>query len=466
MHVTAMSGPGASRRRKAVLTALADVAALALCLGGALWLRFGAAIPPEHEWLYLFCWPLVFAWTLLMAHAFGLYDFRRRLSAMDHFFAACGAAPAGVLGAYFFLVLLQTYYFYDARLSRAVVVINVALVLAWFTLSRAAVLAWLAAEGCRVRVLLMGPEEDCSGLEEELRAHAPRSMEVRAPASWRAGSAAQDESVETGVARGAARIAAEGVDEVILTASALPQHALSRLLAECGRRGAGLYVYPDLGAALLASTRVRGIAGLPVVALQPAVTEGLYRYGKRGLDIALAAVLLVLTAPAWLAAMAAVKLTSPGPIFFSQERMGLGERPFRLYKFRTMVAEAEAESGPVLAQREDPRVTTAGRWLRRWRVDELPQLLNVLRGEMSMVGPRPERPVFARAYAEENPLYAQRFRVRPGLTGLAQIHGRYDTEYTHKIRYDLIYINSLSLPADLQILFSTIQIVITGKGAV
>ncbi len=139
---------------------------------------------------------------------------------------------------------------------------------------------------------------------------------------------------------------------------------------------------------------------------------------------------------------------------------------FRLYKLRTMVADAEAETGPALAIRSDPRVTRLGGVLRKFRVDEIPQLWNVLRGEMSLVGPRPERKEFVEQFIKENPLYERRLLVKPGLTGLAQIHGRYDTAYAHKLRYDLIYVNTVSLLVDLRILIATVRIVLTGHGAV
>jgi len=173
----------------------------------------------------------------------------------------------------------------------------------------------------------------------------------------------------------------------------------------------------------------------------------------------------VLLSPLLALAALAVRLESGGPVLFVQERLGLGCAPFRLVKFRSMRTDAEAASGPVLAEADDPRVTPVGRWLRRTRVDELPQLWNVLRGEMSLVGPRPERPEFAGEFLKEEPLYRHRFVVKPGLTGLAQIHGRYDTDYRQKLRYDLIYIGGMSLGADLRLLAATLRSVLTARGA-
>jgi len=151
-----------------------------------------------------------------------------------------------------------------------------------------------------------------------------------------------------------------------------------------------------------------------------------------------------------------VKLTSAGPVLYRQQRLGLGGRPFWLYKFRTMRNNAEAETGPVWAVRNDPRQTALGNLLRRLSLDELPQLINVVRGEMSLVGPRPERPYFVRQFAEALPDYARRHEVLPGLTGWAQVHGyRGNTSIARRLEYDLDYVAHWSLGLDLWILLWT-----------
>lgn len=226
------------------------------------------------------------------------------------------------------------------------------------------------------------------------------------------------------------------------------------------------------------------------------------RVGKRALDIVVAASLLIVLAPVMLLTAIAVKLTSPGPIIFRQTRVGLnlrksrndrrknrGELPpsvserrqpgrdrrlelrygreFTLYKFRTMRTDAE-KNGAQFATKGDPRVTSIGRFLRKTRLDELPQLWNVLRGEMSMVGPRPERPVFIEKLSQEIPDYLQRLGLKPGLTGVAQIENGYDNElesFRKKVIYDLIYLQNCCVWNDIKILFRTIRVVLTGSGA-
>jgi lipopolysaccharide/colanic/teichoic acid biosynthesis glycosyltransferase len=160
---------------------------------------------------------------------------------------------------------------------------------------------------------------------------------------------------------------------------------------------------------------------------------------------------------------ALVRLSSPGPVLYRQTRVGRGQQPFTLLKFRTMRSGAES-GGEVLATPGDPRLTPIGATLRRSRLDELPQLLNVLGGSMSLVGPRPERPGFVRAYLESVPGYAERFSLRPGLTGLAQVNGDYDSTPENKLRYDLAYSANWSFWLDLSILVRTVRTVLSSRG--
>jgi len=189
---------------------------------------------------------------------------------------------------------------------------------------------------------------------------------------------------------------------------------------------------------------------------------------KSFVDVMGAAALIVLTAPVMAVVALAVTLDSPGPVLFIQERVGRFGRSFRMYKFRTMRHDAEALTGPVWAQSEDdPRVTRVGRWLRRTHLDELPQLFNVLRGHMSLVGPRPERPCFVSELEAAVPQYDHRLYVRPGMTGLAQIHYRYDQsveDVKRKLRFDLLYVKRMCLMLDVRILAWTVLVVFTGRG--
>jgi exopolysaccharide biosynthesis polyprenyl glycosylphosphotransferase len=176
----------------------------------------------------------------------------------------------------------------------------------------------------------------------------------------------------------------------------------------------------------------------------------------------------VITAPLMLLIALAIKLSSSGPILLRQKRSGLHSAPFTLYKFRSMYADAESGTGAVWAARDDPRVTPVGRWLRRFRLDELPQFFNVLRGEMSIVGPRPERPEFVQVLAEQIPYYRQRHCIKPGITGWAQINYKYSNtleDSIKKLEYDLYYIKNLSFALDAYIIFHTLKTMLLSRGA-
>jgi exopolysaccharide biosynthesis polyprenyl glycosylphosphotransferase len=185
---------------------------------------------------------------------------------------------------------------------------------------------------------------------------------------------------------------------------------------------------------------------------------------KRAFDVVSAAVLLVVLAPVAIGVAVAVWMTSGRPVFYRQTRVGREGRPFTMFKFRTMHEQAESATGPVLAVENDPRATRLGRWLRAVRLDELPQLWNVARGDMSFVGPRPERPEFVESYQAEIHGYTERFKVSPGLTGYAQVNGEYHTSPETKLKYDLAYIYNHSLWLDLKILSETVKVMLTQRG--
>jgi exopolysaccharide biosynthesis polyprenyl glycosylphosphotransferase len=179
---------------------------------------------------------------------------------------------------------------------------------------------------------------------------------------------------------------------------------------------------------------------------------------KRIFDIIVSAIMLVVASPFMLITAILVKVTSPGPIIYKQTRITMNQREFSIYKFRTMRNDAEKTSGPQLATANDARITSVGKYLRKFRLDELPQIFNVFNGDMSIVGPRPERPFFVDQFNEEEPHYYLRHNVRAGITGYAQVYGKYASDYHSKLKFDLLYIKSYSLFLDAKILLQTIKI--------
>lgn len=190
----------------------------------------------------------------------------------------------------------------------------------------------------------------------------------------------------------------------------------------------------------------------------------LYREVKRWMDTAVAAVGLVLAAPIILLFAVLIKLESPGPVLFAQERMGRNGKVFHIYKLRSMVKDAE-KNGAQWAEKNDARVTKVGKFIRKTRIDELPQFINVIRGEMSIIGPRPERPLFVEQFNREIPGFVNRLQVKPGITGWAQVNGGYELTAREKLELDMEYINNYSFWMDLKIVWRTIKVVLTGDGA-
>ncbi|MDY0341777.1 MAG: sugar transferase, partial [Coriobacteriia bacterium] len=204
---------------------------------------------------------------------------------------------------------------------------------------------------------------------------------------------------------------------------------------------------------------------IPLMELTRRSAPAWYASAKRLWDAFLSSLLLVVLSPVLLLATLAILITMGWPFVYSQDRVGRDMRVFRVHKFRTMARDAEADSGPVLAGEDDPRVTPVGRFLRRYRIDELPQLVNILLGQMSFVGPRPERPFFVEQHVGDIPGYRERFRIKPGATGLAQVSGGYATTPERKLKFDLIYLYHQTLLTDVRILAETVRVVLTGRGA-
>jgi len=251
----------------------------------------------------------------------------------------------------------------------------------------------------------------------------------------------------------------ETIHQLILTNSRIGSERLLELLLLCERRLIDFNMVPDLFHLLTAPMDVQSLDDIPLLGLARWPLDRFWnRCLKRVEDLAGATVGLLLAAPIIAVAAVLIKTTSPGPVFYVQERCGENGRPFRLYKLRTMRPDAEKETGPVFAQPDDARRTPVGAFLRRHNLDELPQLWNVLKGDMSLVGPRPERPHFVEKFKTDIARYMWRHVCRPGLTGWAQVNGlRGDTSIAERIRYDLYYLENWSLAFDIKILFKTLS---------
>ncbi len=257
------------------------------------------------------------------------------------------------------------------------------------------------------------------------------------------------------------------VQDVLIALSPGDHAHLDEVLRVCDGRSVSLKLVPDFYTAIGGMARTEHMYGLPLIEVFPEPIPPWEKSSKRIIDVFASLTVLVIGSPLWLAVAGLIRLTSPGSSIYRQTRVGQFGEPFAMYKFRTMCENAEEETGPVWAQKGDARATPLGRLLRRIRIDEIPQLWNVVKGEMSLVGPRPERPFFVEQHVGAIPLYSRRHRVKPGITGLAQVKWRYDNDLDdvrQKLKYDLFYIENMSLRMDAKILLQTTRTAASGGG--
>jgi exopolysaccharide biosynthesis polyprenyl glycosylphosphotransferase len=390
----------------------------------------------------------------------GLYETRPLARPRDHLGALGAAALVQAL------LLIAVYFFrQDLMFPRSIFVVfaglNAALLGAWRLGSRS-----LMGSYPRRRVLVVGTNPAAAEVIDTIRVQHWLGMDIiGAVSSDGAGPTALHGVPVLGVRDDLPTLCRRhDVDEVIIASDPVWQDRLLDAIGRTEGLRARVCVVPSPYEILIGRTEHLHLHDIPLIEVIPDPVAGGASAAKRIFDLCLAALLGLLALPVLLLVALAVALTSRGPVLFQQERVGRNHRPFTMVKFRTMQAGAEEATGPVLATENDPRVTWLGRYLRTARLDELPQLWNVLRGDMSFVGPRPERPEFIADFERDIHGYAERVRIRPGLTGYAQVNGEYHTSAATKLKYDLAYIYNRSLWLDLKILSETVKVIMTRRG--
>ena len=409
--------------------------------------------------------PILVVWGLAFK-AFDLYRPHRLASYLSEWLDIAKASTLGAL----VLIAVMTFAFRGYEYSRVVIVLFWAMSIVAASFSRAVfreALRFARRRGYNQRyAVIVGGGEPAAEVLRVLRRRPDVGVRILGVLADKQ-EARADGAKWLGAPEDIRRVLdVHQVDIVIIALPHADSPRLTEILSQIDDEPVAIHLVPDVFG--LASLRggIEEFETLPIIHLRESPLYGWNRVLKRGFDVVVGAAALLAVLPVMVVIAAVVRATSPGPILYRQERMGLDGRRFQMLKFRTMRSDAESETGPIWAVPDDPRRTGIGAWLRRYSLDELPQLVNVLRGEMSLVGPRPERPGFVQEFRRRVPGYMLRHKVKAGITGWAQINGwRGNTSIEKRIEYDLYYIERWSLAFDLSILLRTLWLGFTNRNA-
>lgn len=342
-----------------------------------------------------------------------------------------------------FAIMAMTFFGRWFAFPRTIILINLIVSTLLLTIWRLVILEFYFKKSGVSRVMVVGSMENCKEAVQNFKTSKTKQYKVT--------SAVFDNYFEN---------IKNNIDDVdvfyLLDFKSLEEE--NEILSYLTFNNKRVFLGTDFGNILRINNRIMNIDDESLIAISKFEIPPEEDTIKRMIDIFISFILLIITSPIMLISAILIKVTSKGPIFYKQVRITKGQKEFEIFKFRSMRIDAEDLSGPVLAQAEDPRVTTVGKYLRSLRIDELPQLFNVLKGDMSLIGPRPERPFFVDQFKEQNPYYYLRHTVRAGITGYAQVYGKYTTDFNSKLKFDLLYIKNYSLMMDIQILFQTVKI--------
>ena len=443
----------------------ADALGIALGFLLAFWLRFSEVLIPAHRGIpameaYTKALLIVIPAYLWVFCSYGLYQVGRHVRRVEEIFTLLKGISVGTI-----ILMALTFFYRGFSYSRLF------LVFLWFfasilvSLLRYALIQWTyhlrrMSKDIR-RVLIVGGSRNARALIEwaKQNPHLGHHVEgVLVQEKSLVGKHLEEVPIIGTIEDSSEAIEKIHPDEVIVADPNLPKEKVADLLLHCENGMVSFKVAVDLYGIVTSNLDVEYIASVPLLGLRAFPLDDPWnRVIKRCLDGVISSILIILASPILLLAAIGIKLTDGGPILYQQERIGQDGKIFKICKFRTMRPDAEKQTGPVWAQKEDDRCTPIGRVLRRFNVDELPQFWNVLRGDMSLVGPRPERPHFVDQFRGEIPRYMSRHKVKSGITGWAQVNGlRGNTSLQERIKYDLYYLENWSLPFDLEILFMTL----------
>jgi exopolysaccharide biosynthesis polyprenyl glycosylphosphotransferase len=434
------------------------MAGLAFFLGYQLRLRSDYQNIPPFSWL----WGMLFIHVLSIIIVFffyRLYHRQRSLSYLDQFYAVFGAASVGTIIAFAFTTLIFKNQFDYPRLMMIYTWVLTVLTTSLGRLIQSRLQLKLQAKGWgEERVLIVGTGEVGRMVLQKIRRSPSLGYRVIGfVANDTKAKAVQSCPVLGTIDDIPELVETEQINEVIIALPEASHHEILKIVSKCDRGRVSIKVFPDVFQIMASEVSIGDLAGLPLLTVGNTALRGWRLTVKRSMDMVIGSLSLVLLSPLMMLVALLIKLDSEGSVFYTQERMGLDGKRFMMLKFRSMRPDAEDDTGPVWTTANDGRRTRLGTFMRHYSIDELPQLVNVLLGEMSLVGPRPERPVFVEQFKNSIPRYMHRHREKAGITGWAQINGlRGDTSIIERTKYDLWYIENWSVALDIRILIRTI----------
>lgn len=447
-----------------VVTVLADFAATTVALIAAYFFRFHANIIPVTKGYrytdYLRLLPIAVILWMVSLYFVHMYRPEPRVFNMQVFVKILKGSLLAIV-----LVIAGNFFVREAEYARVLFPIALVFSIVSLTGSRFAVerfLMYLRREKSVgiSRVLIVGAGQVARGVGEKICEYPQYGFSLQGYVSDRpeaVGQAIGSVKVIGTIDELSGLVKRYNVDQVLVAQPGLVRDRILTMIDECEREFVELKVVPDLLEMVASEISVEEIHGIPFFSIKATPLQGWNLILKRAFDVTVSAFLLVVLSPVLVLISILVKRDSAGPVFYKQERIGLDGKRFLLIKFRTMIHDAERNTGPVWAKPDDPRVTRIGKWLRVHDLDELPQLLNVFRGDMSLVGPRPERPFFVEQFKEQLPRYMARHNVKSGITGWAQVNGyRQNSSITERLKYDLFYVKNWTLWFDIKIILMTL----------
>lgn len=428
--------------RNPLFLLLMDALLINGCILTTFSIRFFGLVPARNIHAYHNTWPYITAVFILLFYMQGLYDYSEDDDGPGIFFRVSGSVTMGTIS-----VIALTFISRDFAFPRTVFMISYAVMLVAFNVWRIVVQdRYLASLPVR-NVALFGAPARTDALKSHILNEPRRRFSV-------IGTFVPDTAASLRDTLDAGR-----ADCVILTDEVPGIRSLGFDIF-LKHPDVSVYMVPAVHDIIIGALHHTVLGDVPLISMSQKTILGRLLLMKRIMDILVSSFVLALVSPIIFGAAALMVLTSRGPAFYTQERVGRNGRLFRIIKLRTMVADAEKHTGPMLSAGGDPRITTVGRFLRRSKIDELPQFVNVLFGQMSIVGPRPERPEFVADFEARIPAYAERKKVLPGITGLAQISGLYASDPEMKLKYDLLYIYNYQPLMDPAIVYRTLQLVV------